>query len=177
MSSHVPEMRLRRRAVPAYFHPHDSADDWARLASTGVELVVANISDGPGIVREERWADAFGSVRATGSDIVGYVDTGYLGLTGLRTQRGSTLLDDWLEQILRDVGAWYLLYGDQVTGIDFDGGLRARRDMGRLLSLPSMSRGHTCQFLSGYIAQAVIEGFSITLGNELGDKSLSGCAI
>jgi hypothetical protein len=59
-------------------------------------------------------------VRASGCDVVGYVDTGYLGLTGLRTQRGSTLLDDWLEQILRDVGAWYQLYGDRVTGIFLD---------------------------------------------------------
>lgn len=114
------DSRLRRQAVPAYFHPHDSAHEWALLATTEVGLVVANVSDGPGIVREERWASAFGGVRSTGSEVVGYVDTGYLGLTGLRTQRGSTLLDDWLEQILREVGTWYRLYGDQVTGIFLD---------------------------------------------------------
>ena len=114
------ETLRRRRAVPAYFHPHDSAADWARLATTDVGLVVANISDGPGIVREEQWATAFSNVRAGGCDVVGYVDTGYLGLTGRRTQQGSSLLDDWLEQILRDVGAWYRLYGDQVTGIFLD---------------------------------------------------------
>jgi Spherulation-specific family 4 len=116
----VPESRRRQLAVPAYFHPHDHAADWARLASTDVGLVVANISNGPGIVREEQWARAFSSVRASGCDVVGYVDAGYLGLTGLRTQRGSTLLDDWLEQILRDVSAWYRRYGDQVTGIFLD---------------------------------------------------------
>jgi hypothetical protein len=33
-------------------------------------------------------------------------------------------------------------------------------------------RPHTCQFLSGYIVQAVIEGFSVVLGNELGNKTL-----
>ena len=116
----VPDSRLRRQAVPAYFHPQDSAAEWAQLASTDVGLVVANIADGPGLVREERWAAAFAGARATGCDVVGYVDTGYLGLTGLRTQRGSTLLGDWLEQILGDVETWYRLYGDQVTGIFLD---------------------------------------------------------
>jgi Spherulation-specific family 4 len=117
----MPETRPRPQAVPAYFHPHDGAADWARLATTtDVGLVVANISDGPGIVREELWAHAFGSVQATGCDVVGYVDTGYLGLTGLRTQRGSNLLDDWVEQILCDVAAWYRLYGDEMSGIFFD---------------------------------------------------------
>ncbi len=116
----MPEPLRRRHAVPAYFHPYDNAAEWARLAKADVGLVVVNISDGPGIVREERWATAFSGVRATGGDVVGYVDTGYLGLTGLRTQRGSTLLDDWLEQVLRDIGTWYRLYGDQVTGIFLD---------------------------------------------------------
>ena len=116
----MPDSRLRRQAVPAYFHPEDSAAEWAQLASTDVGLVVANIADGPGLVREERWATAFAGVRAAGCDVVGYVDTGYLGLTGLRTQRGSTQLGDWLEQILREVETWYRLYGDQVTGIFLD---------------------------------------------------------
>ncbi len=113
-------MRRRRHAVPAYFHPKERVADWARLGTEDVGLVVANISNGPGIVREERWATAFGKVRASGCDVVGYVDTGYLGLTGLRTQGGSILLADWLEQILRDIDAWYHLYGDQVTGIFLD---------------------------------------------------------
>ena len=116
----MPESRPRRLAVPAYFHPHDSAAEWARLASDDVGLVVANIANGPGIVREDQWADAFDHVRDAGGDVVGYVDAGYLGNTGLRTHRGSTLLDDWLEQVLRDVYTWYRLYGDQVTGIFLD---------------------------------------------------------
>ncbi|HEX3089462.1 MAG TPA: spherulation-specific family 4 protein, partial [Ilumatobacteraceae bacterium] len=116
----MPESRPRRLAVPAYFHPRDSAAEWARLASDDVGLVVANIANGPGIVREDQWADAFDHVRDAGGDVVGYVDAGYLGNTGLRTHRGSTLLDDWLEQVLRDVYTWYRLYGDQVTGIFLD---------------------------------------------------------
>jgi Spherulation-specific family 4 len=116
----VPEPQPRRLAVPAYFHPRDSAAEWARLASDDVGLVVANIANGPGIVREDQWADAFDHVREAGGDVVGYVDAGYLGNTGLRTHRGSTLLDDWLEQVLRDVYSWYRLYGDQVTGIFLD---------------------------------------------------------
>jgi hypothetical protein len=112
------DIQRQRQAVPAYFHPDDAAEDWARLATaTCVGLVVANISNGPGIVREERWALAFDSVRAA---VVGYVDIGYLGFTGLHTRRGSTLIDDWLEQILHDVATWYRLYGDRVTGIFFD---------------------------------------------------------
>lgn len=117
----MPETRLRRLAVPAYFHPHDNPDDWARLAlSSEVGLVVVNISDGPGIVREERWASAFGGVSAAGSEVVGYVDGGYLGLTGLLTRRGSNGIDDWLQQLLQDIATWFRLYGDSVTGIFVD---------------------------------------------------------
>ncbi len=112
---------LQRQAVPAYFHPDDRAEDWSRLAmAASVELVVANVSDGPGLVREEQWADALRAVRAAGTHVVGYVDTGYLGLTGLGTRLGSNFIDDWIEQILRDVTTWYWLYGDQLTGIFFD---------------------------------------------------------
>ncbi len=114
------EMPARGQAVPAYFHPEDDAADWARLASIRPALVVANVADGPGLVRERSWAVAMHDVRAAGSHVVGYVDTGYLGLTGLRTWLGSTFIDDWLEQILHDVNTWYRLYGDVLTGIFFD---------------------------------------------------------
>jgi hypothetical protein len=111
----------RRHAVPAYFHPSDNPSDWSRLATSDeVGLVVANISDGPGIVREERWAAAFGGARAAGAAVVGYVDTGYLGLTDLPTRLGATCLDEWLEQILYDIETWYRVYGDHLTGIFFD---------------------------------------------------------
>src|SRR4249919_115075 len=112
---------LQRQAVPAYFHPDDGAKDWSVLAmASTVELVVANVCDGPGLVREEQWADALRGARAAGSHVVGYVDTGYLGLTGLGTRLGSTFIDDWIEQILDDVTTWYGLYGDLLTGIFFD---------------------------------------------------------
>jgi Spherulation-specific family 4 len=117
----MPETRLRRHAVPAYFHPQENPDDWARLAlSSDVGLVVVNIVDGPGIVREERWASVFGDVRAAGAAVVGYIDAGYLGLTGLLTRRGSNGIDDWLEQLLHDIATWYRLYGDSVNGIFID---------------------------------------------------------
>lgn len=112
---------LQRQAVPAYFHPDDGAEDWSRLACAAcVGLVVANVADGPGLVRQEQWAVALRGVREAGCDVVGYVDTGYLGLTGLRTRLGSTFMDDWIEQILHDTSTWYRLYGDQLTGIFFD---------------------------------------------------------
>jgi spherulation-specific family 4 protein len=106
--------------VPAYFHPACDVAEWTRLASSGVALVVANIADGPGLFREKPWALALHDVRAAGSHIVGYVDTGYLGLTGQRTRLGSTLIDAWIEQILHDIDSWYRMYDDLLTGIFFD---------------------------------------------------------
>ena len=120
-SSHVPETRRRRHAVPAYFHPQSRAADWARLAIGRRRARRGEHLRRPGhrprgeVGNGLRWRAS-----ATGGEVVGYVDTGYLGLTGLRTHRGSTLLDDWLEQILREVGTWYRLYGDHLTGIFLD---------------------------------------------------------
>jgi hypothetical protein len=114
------DMPAQGQAVPAYFHPEHDAAEWARLAASGPALVVANVADGPGLVREKSWAIVLHDMRAAGSQVVGYVDTGYLGLTGLGTWLGSTLIDDWLGQILHDVNTWYRLYGDALTGIFFD---------------------------------------------------------
>ncbi len=111
---------VQRQAVPAYFHPHQDALEWRNLAAEGVALVVANVADGPGFVRERSWALALREVRAAGAHVVGYVDTGYLGLTGLHTRLGSMFLDNWIEQILHDVNTWYRLYGEVMTGIFFD---------------------------------------------------------
>lgn len=110
----------QRQGVPAYFHPACDAAEWTRLAGTGVALVVANVADGPGLFREKAWALALREVRAAGSHIVGYVDTGYLGLTGQRTRLGSTFIDAWIEQILHDIDSWYRMYDDLLTGIFFD---------------------------------------------------------
>jgi hypothetical protein len=114
------QVTLQRQAVPAYFHPEFDAEEWSRLANADVALVVANVADGPGLVREKTWALALDLVRASGAHVVGYVDVGYLGLTGLRTWLGATYIDDWLEQILHDINTWYRLYGDVLTGIFFD---------------------------------------------------------
>lgn len=114
------ELPPQCHAVPAYFHPDDDPEGWAALAHSSVALVVANVADGPGIVRELPWADALTGVRAGGAHVVGYVDTGYFGLTGLSTRDGSGFLDDWLTQILSDIDDWFALYGDVVTGIFFD---------------------------------------------------------
>lgn len=107
-------------AVPAYFHPDDDPDGWDALARSSVALVVANVADGPGIAREASWANALSDVRDGGAHVVGYVDTGYLGITGPTTRDGSGFLDDWLAQILHDIDDWFALYGDIVTGIFFD---------------------------------------------------------
>ena len=110
----------QHQAVPAYFHPEYDVGEWACLADMRVALVVANVADGPGIVREKPWAFALHDVRDSGAHVVGYVDTGYLGLTGLTTRLGSTFIDGWIEQILHDIESWYRMYGDVLTGIFFD---------------------------------------------------------
>lgn len=110
-------------AIPAYFHPCERPDDWHRLwaADAGtISIVVANILDGPGHVREQHWADAFASTCARGVDLIGYVDTGYLGTTGQITRLGSKAAEDWIAQIQHDVSHWYLLYGPELGGIFFD---------------------------------------------------------
>ena len=114
------EIRHQRQAVPAYFHPQCDASEWACLTDMRPALVVANVADGPGIAREKPWAFALGDVRGTSAHVVGYVDTGYLGLTCLKTRLGSTFIDAWIEQILHDIDSWYRMYGDVVTGIFFD---------------------------------------------------------
>jgi hypothetical protein len=61
----------------------------------------------------------------TGTKVLGYVDTGYLGTTGLRTRSGSTLEADWTSQIEQDVDTWFAFYGSGIDGIFFDEGQHA----------------------------------------------------
>lgn len=94
--------------IPAYFHPTDHPAAWHALTTLGPSLTFAilNPDSGPGTAVDARYVDPIAAVRAAGSDVVGYVDTGY----GRRP--GSAVLRE-----LAAYRAWYGLRGgflDQV---------------------------------------------------------------
>lgn len=111
----------RHIAVPAYFPP-DDAGSWAELANAGPRLgfVIVNVDSGPGAQAETGWRKVTAALRASGTKIIGYVDTGYLGATGRPTERGATDPASWLVQAERDVRRWYAFYGAAIGGIFFD---------------------------------------------------------
>lgn len=115
-------------AVPSYFDPAFDPQAWSSLARSTpgrVGVVVANVMVSENLLPQPAWVAALGEVRANGIEVVGYVDTGYLGLTGVRTRAGSTDLTAWIRQIGADVDSWYAAYGSQLSGIFFDRGQSA----------------------------------------------------
>jgi hypothetical protein len=120
-----PERVPQRVAVPAYIDPTAGAADWSRLIATdsgAVGMVVANPASGPGGAADPAWRDVMARARASGKTVLGYVDTGYLGRTGLPTRAGATLPTEWRAQIGQDVDRWYELYPGLVDGIFLDQG-------------------------------------------------------
>lgn len=110
-------------AVPGYINPIAAPDAWAQLASTApgsTGFVVANVLNGPDYVPTPEWTTVIHNVSASGVEVIGYVDTGYLGTTGQRTRLGSADTVDWMSQIQRDIATWYAFYGDDLSGIFFD---------------------------------------------------------
>jgi Spherulation-specific family 4 len=71
--------------------------------------------------------------------VLGYVDTGYLGRTGMTTTRvnpGSTELADWQAQARADAEQWYRLYGRfGLAGIFFDQTLSECGDGGQYVDV------------------------------------------
>ena len=93
-------------AVPSYFWP---GDDWQRLIGSGsaVGLVIVNPNSGPGSAPISQYQAVSRAARATGQQVLGYVDTSY----------GTRLIDDVLADVDRHY-AWYGVDGiflDQVT--------------------------------------------------------------
>ena len=118
-------------AVPAYIDPTAGAHSWSQLtgAQSGtMGIVVANVDNGPDSAAVPAWASEIDRVHASGSKVLGYVDTGYLGSVipdhprGLPTRAGLFGLDSWIPQIEADVNAWYQFYGSDIDGIFFDEG-------------------------------------------------------
>jgi len=123
--SHEPDVVVTNQqiAVPAYIPPETEPDAWNRLIaadSSKVGLVVANVASGPGEAVNVAWSDVLARAHNSGKRVLGYVDTGYMGLSGQTTRQGSTKSADWIAQIQQDINAWYQLYPGMVDGIFFD---------------------------------------------------------
>ncbi|MEU4515321.1 spherulation-specific family 4 protein [Nonomuraea wenchangensis] len=113
----------QRVAVPAYFLPGgDTAADWSLMNTAAGKpgILVANVANGPGDEAEPAYTSALAAAHAAGIKVIGYVDTGYFGTTGLGTRLGSASADDWRAQIQSDVNKWYQFYGASIDGIFFD---------------------------------------------------------
>lgn len=91
-------------AIASYINPIGDSDAWTRLLSydtSNVSLLVANVMNGPDYVVEPNWASVISKAASSGKRIIGYVRTGYLGVSHQKftTRLGSTELADWASQI------------------------------------------------------------------------------
>lgn len=112
-------------AVPAYFLPGGTPDYWSQLTTTAGKpgVVVANVANGPGNSVKADYTSSLSAAHAAGIKVIGYVDTGYFGTTGLaanKTRLGSLAIEDWRAQIQSDINKWYQFYGSSIDGIFFD---------------------------------------------------------
>jgi hypothetical protein len=113
-------------AMASYTNPSGDPSAWQRLISydTGkLSVLVANVLNGPDYVADKGWAPVIKQAAATGKTIIGYVRTGYLGVSQqkFKTRLGSSNLADWASQIEQDVDKWFELYPG-IGGIFFDEG-------------------------------------------------------
>jgi hypothetical protein len=112
-------------AVPSYMDPGANPQDWNALIdaqTSKVGVVIANVLNGPTYQQDQQWVEVIHRAHASGKRVLGYVDTGCLGQTGLLTRLGSATPADWIAQIEQDVNLWYSFYGDDLGGIFFDQG-------------------------------------------------------
>jgi hypothetical protein len=125
---------VQHLAVPAYADPVAESASWTQLATStpgSVGIVVANVANGPGSRPQADWSAMIHSTRLSGSRVLGYVDTGYLGSpslanpNGLPTRAGALGRQAWLAQIESDIEAWYQFYGNDLGGVFLDEGTSA----------------------------------------------------
>lgn len=120
-------LRLEQIAVASYINPLGDPAAWNRLIgypSKKMPILVANVVNGPDSAVDQNWADVIQRASASGKIVLGYVRTGYLGVSQQKflTRLGSGDLADWTAQIEEDVDMWYTLYGSSIGGIFFDEG-------------------------------------------------------
>lgn len=120
--------------IPAYWSPETPGGmaEFRELsyATPAVEIVVINGPESaPPRPFSAATARAIRMLHREGATVLGYVDTGYLGRTGMTTTRvnpGSTDIAHWQAQIAADAAAWYELYGRYgLDGVFFDQTLSA----------------------------------------------------
>jgi len=114
-------------AIASYINPLGDPTAWTRLLTYDtqkVSVLVANILNGPDYLVEPNWKSVIDQAANQGKKIIGYVRTGYLGVSQQKftTRLGSNDLADWTSQIEQDVDKWYELYGSNLGGIFFDEG-------------------------------------------------------
>lgn len=114
-------------AVASYINPTADAAAWDRLLSYDdgkISVLVANVLNGPDYLPNDAWKSIINRAAGKGRKIIGYVRTGYLGVSSqtYTTRLGSSNLADWVSQIEQDVDKWFELYGTNVSGIFFDEG-------------------------------------------------------
>jgi hypothetical protein len=108
----------QRIAVPAYWAPgSEGGATLERLAAAAPQVAIAIVNGpqgGPPVPFDPATAETIRTLHAAGIRVLGYVDTGYLGRTGLTTTRvnpGSTEIADWREQARLDARTWSSQYG------------------------------------------------------------------
>lgn len=112
-------------AVPSYFVPGAL---WTQMndATPAVGIAVANLVNGPDYVFHSDVAAAIQAAHNAGIKVLGYVDTGYFGTTGLTTRLLQSGTEPWRSQIQHDINTWYQFYGSYgLDGIFFDQGQNA----------------------------------------------------
>ncbi|KAJ5472724.1 hypothetical protein N7530_006725 [Penicillium desertorum] len=114
-------------AIASYINPLGDPASWERLFAYDtqkVSVLVANVLNGPDYVVDDSWKSVIDKAASQGKKILGYVRTGYLGVSQQQftTRLGSKDLADWASQIEQDVDKWFELYGTSVGGIFFDEG-------------------------------------------------------
>ncbi|CAN8104058.1 unnamed protein product [Discula destructiva] len=135
-------------ALASYVNLLADPSSWDRIRSydtVKLSLIVANILNGPDCVVDASWKDVIDRSHASGKTKLGYVRTGYLGVSqqAFPTRLGSGVLSDWAAQIAQDVDMWYKLYGDTIGGIFFDEGWSECGDNNMYLELYAMINRNT----------------------------------
>lgn len=115
-------------ALTSNIDPYADPDAWKRLIgydSNKISVLIADIQNvGPNSQVDLKWKQLIDAANSTGKRVIGYVNTGYLGVSEqlLTTRLGSNDPADWVSQIESDVDQWYRLYGSGLGGIFFDEG-------------------------------------------------------
>jgi hypothetical protein len=97
-------------ALASYINPLADPDAWTRMINyPEITVLVANVINGPGTALDSDWEGVIQRANSNGKRVLGYVRTGYLGVSWQQfaTRLNSHDLADWVSQINTDVDLWY----------------------------------------------------------------------